>query len=101
MLEVEELSKHYVRRGARIRAVDGVSFALDAGEFMVVHGPSGSGKSTLLLMLGGMLTPSEGTVSFDHADLYGHSRRRLNLFRKRTGGFPVSEVPSHALPDRF
>ena len=96
MLEVKELSKHYARRGARVRAVDGVSFTLEAGDFVVVHGPSGSGKSTLLLLLGGMLTPTGGTVSYDHTSLYGHSRQRLNRFRKRTVGFLFQKF--HLMP---
>jgi len=59
VLEAAGLQYSY---GVRVKAVDDVSLAVAAGEFVVVHGPSGCGKSTLLFLLGGLLEPDAGSV---------------------------------------
>ena len=87
MFDVQHASKHYAKAGQTITAVNGATFAIKSGEFVVLHGPSGSGKSTLLLMLGGMLTPTSGAVCYNGANLYRVSRRDRNRFRRTSLGF--------------
>ena len=69
MIEVENVSKWFTKGPNIVRAVDGVSLEIDAGEFVALEGPSGSGKTTLLQLLGALDRPSEGRVSFEGRDL--------------------------------
>ncbi len=63
-VRVEHVSKTYARGRDAVVAVDGVSFTVQAGEFVALLGPSGCGKSTLLMIVGGLLSPSSGRVEF-------------------------------------
>jgi ABC-type lipoprotein export system ATPase subunit len=67
-IEVETLAKHYPQGATTVRALDGVSFAIGAGEFVAVVGRSGSGKTTLLDCVGLLLRPSAGRVLLDGQD---------------------------------
>jgi ABC-type lipoprotein export system ATPase subunit len=87
MIEIERLTRTFRKAGRRINAVDGVSWRAERGTFSVVYGRSGSGKSTLLMMLGGMLTPTEGRITVAGRDLYGLPRRRRNAYRRGSVGF--------------
>ena len=70
LLELDGVVKHYAGSGGEaVRAVDGISLAVDAGELVMLHGPSGSGKSTLLMLAAGLLAPDAGTVRFSGRDL--------------------------------
>ena len=62
VLQTIDLKKHYGAEPNITRALDGVNFSVDEGEFVTVVGTSGSGKSTLLHMMGGLDTPTSGTV---------------------------------------
>jgi len=62
IVEVERVSKEFVRGEQRVRAVDDVSLSVGQGEFVTMVGPSGCGKSTLLHLLGGFLEASSGTM---------------------------------------
>ncbi len=67
-----------------VRALDGVSFAIEAGERVAVTGPSGSGKSTLLHLAGALDHPTRGTVRFDGAEV---QPRDVDELRSRRIGF--------------
>ena len=75
MLQASHLAFAY-RAGAP-RVIDDVSVAIAPGDLIGVLGPNGSGKTTLLKMLSGVLTPSAGTIEFDHRPLSGWKRRDL------------------------
>jgi ABC-type lipoprotein export system ATPase subunit len=84
IIETRDLVKLY-GDGAQVRALDGVSMAIRAGEFVSVMGPSGSGKSTLLNMIGALDRPTSGLVLIDGQDL--STVKDLDRFRARTVGF--------------
>jgi ABC-type lipoprotein export system ATPase subunit len=84
IVETRDLVKLY-GDGAQVRALDGVSMAIRAGEFVSVMGPSGSGKSTLLNMIGALDRPTSGLVLIDGQDL--STVKDLDGFRARTVGF--------------
>jgi NitT/TauT family transport system ATP-binding protein len=81
-LSAENVTLTYPNGGDGLRALEGVSFAVQPQEFVCVIGPSGCGKSTLLKVLAGLLTPTEGSVSFDGAPLTGPSDRISLVFQK-------------------
>ena len=88
MLELTDLVKHYPAVGGEpVRAVDGVSLSVDAGEMVALYGPSGSGKTTLLLMLATLLDPTSGTVSIAGRDVSSLSEREASHFRLSQLGF--------------
>lgn len=70
-----------------VRALDGVSLEIEAGEFVAIVGSSGSGKSTLMNMLGGLDQPSAGSVQINSKDIGEMSGKRLARFRNHTIGF--------------
>jgi putative ABC transport system ATP-binding protein len=88
MLELRELVKHYPSVGGEsVRAVDGVSLSVAAGEMVALYGPSGSGKTTLLLMIATLLEPTGGTVSIAGRDVSSLSEREASQFRLSQLGF--------------
>src|ERR671934_2256679 len=86
ILEVNNLSKVYGQGDTQIKALDGVSFGVEKGEFVAIVGPSGSGKSTLLHILGGVDTPSAGQVLVDGTDICALDQTKLAIFRRRRIG---------------
>ena len=72
---------------AYVKAVDGVDFTVESGEFVSVTGSSGSGKSTLLHLLGGLDRPTEGTVEINGKLIYSMKDDELTIFRRRNIGF--------------
>ena len=89
MLNVQNLVKEYRLPGQKpIRVLDGVSFAVEAGEHVAVVGRSGAGKSTLLNLLGGLDVPTAGDVQLGGVSLFsgfGAARRRTRLRATRMG----------------
>ena len=86
ILRVENLTKIYGKGENEVRALDGVSFSVNKGEFIAVIGPSGSGKSTLLHILGGVDRPTSGRVLMDSKDVYAQNEEQLAIFRRRQVG---------------
>ncbi|MCS7296289.1 MAG: ABC transporter ATP-binding protein [Chloroflexota bacterium] len=86
-LEVIELSKTYFGAAEPVEAVKGATFSAAAGEFLAIVGPSGSGKTTLLAMIGGLLSPTSGTVRVDGVAIDRLDARKLAAFRRRRVGF--------------
>ena len=88
MIQIENVSKLYRdKRHGEVRALDGLSLSIDAGEFVAVKGPSGSGKSTLLMTMAGMARPTDGRVVVDGVDLYAASGQERARFRAERIGF--------------
>ncbi len=87
VLEVRDLVRTYQRGGEVVHALDGVSFAIEAGQLVSIMGPSGSGKSTLLHLLGGLDSPTSGQVFAEGRDLAALSDDDLTAFRRRRLGF--------------
>ena len=86
ILRVEDLTKVYGKGENEVRALDGVSFSVEKGEFIAIIGPSGSGKSTLLHILGGVDRPTSGKVFVNGQDVYEASDDKLAIFRRREVG---------------
>lgn len=86
-IEFAEVTKTYGIGNAQVRALDGVSFFIDQGEFCVLLGSSGAGKTTLLNMLGGMDTITSGKIEFDGRDVSTLNRRELAEYRRHDVGF--------------
>ena len=85
-LRVENLTKVYGTGENQVRALDGVSFSVDKGQFVAIIGPSGSGKSTLLHILGGVDRPTSGKVYMNGQDVYKRNEDQLAIFRRREVG---------------
>ena len=87
ILQTENLKKIYGSGESEVRALDGVSFTVEKGEFVAVVGTSGSGKSTLLNMIGGLDRPTAGTVTIRGKNLLKMKDEALTVFRRRNIGF--------------
>ncbi len=87
ILQTIDLKKHY-RQGDNVtKALDGVSLAIEEGEFVAIVGTSGSGKSTLLHMMGGLDTPTSGKVLIGGKEISYKNEEKLAVFRRRHIGF--------------
>ena len=87
MVEAKGLKKYYRLGEHIVKALDGVDFTVKEQEFVAIVGKSGSGKSTFLHMLGGLDTPTEGSVCIDGRNLAGMNKEQLTVFRRRKVGF--------------
>ncbi len=87
ILKASGLKKYYGKGDTMIRALDGVDLEIERGKFTAVIGTSGSGKSTLLNMLGGLDTPTEGSIKIGDTELDKLSGEQATIFRRRQIGF--------------
>lgn len=87
ILETNQLCKFYGTGENQVKAVNHVNIQIQQGEFVAIVGKSGSGKSTLLHMLGGLDTPTSGSVILSDKDLYSMKEDQLAVFRRRKIGF--------------
>jgi len=87
VIEVEGLQKSFGAGDNRVAALRGVSFRVARGEFVAIMGPSGSGKSTLLHLIGGLDTPTAGSVRISGQDVGAFTDDQLTLLRRRQIGF--------------
>ena len=86
-IDVKKLSKTYQMGEVTIKAVENISFTIEEGELVVVLGPSGAGKTTVLNILGGMDTPTSGSVIVDGKDISKFNRKALTNYRRYDIGF--------------
>lgn len=87
VLKVNNVEKTYGSKGGATRALNGVSFAVERGEFTAIMGPSGSGKSTLLNCIATIDRPTAGSIMVDGADTARLSALKLADFRREKLGF--------------
>lgn len=87
ILQVTELKKYYGTEPNITKALDGVTLAINEGEFAAIVGTSGSGKSTLLNMMGGLDIPTSGKVKVRGKELSEMKDEQLTIFRRRNIGF--------------
>ncbi len=87
ILSTNNLTKYYGFEPLLVKALDGITIEIEAGSFTSIVGTSGSGKSTLLHMLGGLDTPTSGSVIVDGQELAGMGKNELTIFRRRKIGF--------------
>ena len=87
ILQTTELKKYYGSGDTMVRALDGVDFSVEDGEFVAIVGTSGSGKSTLLHMIGGLDRPTSGRVEVAGKDIFSLKEDELTIFRRRKIGF--------------
>ncbi|MCI8293086.1 MAG: ABC transporter ATP-binding protein [Hespellia sp.] len=86
-VKLENITKVYKMGEVEIRAVDGIDFAIQKGEFVVIVGPSGAGKTTVLNILGGMDTATSGTIMVDGENITGYHAKQLTGYRRDDIGF--------------
>ena len=87
ILQTTALKKYYGTEPNITRALDGVTFSVEQGEFVAVVGTSGSGKSTRLHMMGGLDTPTSGAIMVREKELAKMNDEQLTIFRRRNIGF--------------
>lgn len=87
IVRINNVKKYYGTEPNIIKALDGISLAVEEGEFVAVIGPSGSGKSTLLNIMGGLDTPSSGEIIIREKSIGKMNNEELTVFRRRNIGF--------------
>jgi len=87
LIEIDDLHRHFAMGDQTVRALDGVSVNVAAGEFVAMMGPSGSGKSTLLYLVGGLDRPTSGSIRLDGQELSALGDDALAGVRSREVGF--------------
>lgn len=87
IVEFKNVTRIYKSGDHEQKALDGVNISLDEGKFVVILGPSGAGKSTLLNLLGGLDSPTSGTITVNGKDISTLTRDELADYRAVTVGF--------------
>ena len=86
-VKLQNITKIYKMGEVEIRAADGINFAINKGEFVVIVGPSGAGKTTVLNILGGMDTATSGSLIVDGDEVTKYTARQLTGYRREDIGF--------------
>jgi putative ABC transport system ATP-binding protein len=87
LVRIDNVHKYYTRGSERIDVLQGVNLEIPAGDFLALMGPSGSGKTTLLNLMGGLDSPSSGSVNVGGVNITGLSGGRLSRWRAENIGF--------------
>lgn len=87
MIEIKNVSKIYNMGKEKVIALDNVNLTIKEGEFAAIVGPSGSGKSTLMHLVGGLDTPSSGSIFIDGKDISKLKDRDMSKYRNKSVGF--------------
>lgn len=87
VLNTSHLKKYYGDGAGLVKALDDVNVSVESGQFVAIVGTSGSGKSTLLHMLGGLDTPTSGSVQVENKSIDRMSEEQLTVFRRQRIGF--------------
>ncbi|MHB8136558.1 MAG: ABC transporter ATP-binding protein [Anaerolineaceae bacterium] len=87
LIQIKNLTKTYQHHDGAINAVDNLSLDIPKGSFVTITGASGSGKTTLLLILGGLLRPTSGKMSYNGSEINLHNDDDLANFRSKHVGF--------------
>jgi putative ABC transport system ATP-binding protein len=87
LIEVKDLRKIYKDEGSETIALNGVTFKVEAGEFVAIMGPSGSGKSTMLHILGFLDGPTSGSYFFENKDVFAYTPEEAAFVRNNKLGF--------------
>ena len=87
IVELKNVSKTYKIGESEFKALDNIDLSINKGEFVVILGPSGAGKSTLLNLIGGMDTPTSGSIKIDGEEISKHTESQLSEYRAENIGF--------------
>ncbi len=87
ILKATNLKKYYGSGDTMVKALDGINLEIERGTFTAIIGTSGSGKSTLLNMLGGLDTPTQGSIRIGNTELEGLNSEQAAVFRRKQIGF--------------
>lgn len=87
IVEFKEVTRVYKSGDHELKALDGVNMTLESGKFVVILGPSGAGKSTLLNLLGGLDSPTSGSIEVNGKDISSLTNNELAEYRASTVGF--------------
>lgn len=87
ILKARGLKKYYGKGDTMVKALDGIDLEIEQGTFTAIIGTSGSGKSTLLNMLGGLDTPTEGSIKIGNTELAELKGEQATIFRRKQIGF--------------
>ncbi len=97
IVQIKRLKKYFGEGPRLVKALDGITLSMEKGKFTAVVGASGSGKTTLLNLIGGLYTPTEGTVIVNGIDLARLSEDQRTVFRRRNIGFVFQRY--HLVPE--
>jgi len=86
-IDFENVKKEYTAGDVTIHAVQNCSFSIEKGELVVILGPSGAGKTTILNLLGGMDSPSGGSIVVDNSNVHQYGKKELINYRRSDIGF--------------
>jgi putative ABC transport system ATP-binding protein len=87
IISVRGVERTYELGEVEVKALRGIDLDVEKGKFLVILGPSGAGKTTLLNILGGIDTPTAGSVTVNHLNIEGYKEKQLSKFRRENVGW--------------